>query len=540
MTISKLPETNELFKGKPLPPCIANHEIFTKPGITNRKIFPKIGLPNFKQETDIARSNDDIRKEGSYVFNLLRDMHAEMNKAKVLVQMSTQKTQFLESAEVRLARKNNINEVVAIVKALTIFVESCDPHLAITFHPTTGCVSSAGGKIDFRLPKDIGPAEKPLYRKGMRLFKLYGELRNRCLEQGVDANNVSPLEALVSHQVFGVENIPNKKYHIVFSSTGEIGAWDIITMGMRGTRSCQRWAGEYTRCLVGSVLSKFVGIIYLTSGANAEVPTAEDAQWGSLGTKMMKRCVVRYAYDKEAGTPCLILDKMYMTPDEEVLKAFIDALSSRAKYTDSAGNKKPIPVYSGAALGNRAKHIYTHNENILDLISHRERSYQDTPLRSRRDIDAHMLAHKQQESAKMVEKIGNDLSYFISDRFSSIANSYAATPEITEIKRIVVNISLSIPFTQMAETIVHHLMSTLPQVQPIDTYDSKTIYRNHLRLLLKNRESMVFYNKTRIQDFLRQNSSGTYRLEIFCNHLSKLIAEFVKKEIAVISKSFSI
>ncbi len=87
---------------------------------------------------------------------------------------------------------------------------------------------------------------------------------------------------------------------VVFSSDGSKGVWDIATMSMRGLTSCQSWGGCYKRNLIGSIVDPYCGIIYLTAG--------DDTKYGS---RMVRRALVRYVYDRKTGQPAIMLERIY-------------------------------------------------------------------------------------------------------------------------------------------------------------------------------------------------------------------------------------
>lgn len=510
--------TTDLFKGKVLPPFLKGHPFFTTP-IKVTKIFSSIGLPNFKEETNIAKCMVDVKKEGSYVWNLVQDISTECNRAKDQIGLSSQRTQFLAPLEERLAKKAKLNEVAQVVTALTVLAESCDPRSIAAFHPTNGVVSSNGGKIDLRLHTNILNGEgKVLHKAGLPIFRLYKQLRDKCIEHGVPENGVTVLDAIESYKIFSKENIPNKKYQIVFSSEGEEGAWDLITMSMRGTRSCQRWDGEYPKCLIGSIVSKFVGIVYLTSGVGAD-PYGE---YGSLGTKMMRRSIVRYAYDKDADGPCLVMDKMYPAEDEEIIKTFIDSLAAKSK----------LPVHYGPRLQNKTRHIYIPNEKITTKIAHREKSYQDTALRTKCELDAHLLTHNQVEIEKYSQRIQSNFALYLSTKFEDIQYNNTSTPVDSDLKKMVNNFTLSAPFSVVAEALVAALFASFTPPKTSDYYSIRAFNKDYLKAFFTQRKNMVYYSKPRVDAALKLHCSREYNIDSFSKHLSEMIVEFIRKELS--------
>ncbi len=510
--------TTDIFKGKTVPPFLRNHSLFVNPTRIT-KIFPSIGLANFKQETNIAKCMVDVKKEQSYVWNLLHEISSECNRAKEQIAQSSQKTQFLAPLEERLAKKAKLNEVAQVVTALTTLAESCDPRSISAFHPTNGIVSSNGGKIDLRLHTNIiDGAGKVLHKAGLPIFRLYKQLRDKCIEHGAPENAIAVLDAMESYKIFSKENIPNKKYQIVFSAEGEEGAWDLVTMSMRGTRSCQRWDGEYPKCLIGSIVSKFVGIMYLTSGVSAD-PYGD---YGSLGTKMMRRSVVRYAYDKDAGGPCIVMDKMYPAEDEEIIKTFMEAISSKSK----------LPVHYGPRLQNKTRHIYIPNEKITTKIAHREKSYQDTALRTKCELDAHLLTHNQSEIEKYAQRIQSNFSLYLSTKFEDIQYNNTSIAVDEDLKKMVNNFTLSAPFSVVADALVTALFAGFAPPKTVEYYSIRTYNKDYLKAFFIQRKSLIFYGKPRLDQVLKLHCSREYNIESFSKHLSEMVVEFIRKELS--------
>ncbi len=510
--------TTDLFKGKVLPPFLKGHPFFTTPTKVT-KVFSSVGMPNFKEETNIAKCMVDVKKEGSYVWNLMQDISSVCNRAKGQIGLSSLKIQFLAPLEERLAKKTKLNEVAQVVSALTVLAESCDPRSIHAFHATSGIVSSNGGKVDLRLHANIMNGEgKVIHKAGLPIFRLYNQLREKCIEHGVPQNDIQTLDAIESYKIFSKENIPNKKYQIVFSAEGEEGAWDLITMSMRGTRSCQRWDGEYPKCLIGSVVSKFVGIVYLTSGVSAD-PYGE---YGSLGTKMMRRSIVRYAYDKDAGSPCLVMDRMYPAEDEEIIKTFIEKLAEKSK----------MPVHYGPRLQNKTRHIYIPNEKITNRITAREKSYQDTALRTKCELDAHLLTHNQTEIEKYSQRIQSNFALFLSTKFEDIQYNNTNVQVDPNLKKIVNNFTLSAPYSVIAETLVQAIFAGFNPPTTNEYYSIRAYNKDYLKACFSQRKNMIFYSKARIDAALKLHCSTEYNIDSFSKHLSEMIVAFIRKELS--------
>lgn len=105
---------------------------------------------------------------------------------------------------------------------------------------------------------------------------------------------------------------------IVFSSKPE----DIAAMSSRSEwGSCQTLRDDrgLNACLIGSTLSKFVGIMYVTSGSD----------YMGRGEKMIARSLIRFAVDTTNRKPSLIIDEMYPSHSETLSNIMKTTLSKR-------------------------------------------------------------------------------------------------------------------------------------------------------------------------------------------------------------------
>jgi hypothetical protein len=151
----------------------------------------------------------------------------------------------------------------------------------------------------------------------------------------------------------------NKDYHVVFNS-GEEGVWDVCTISERGITSCQRWDDEmqeYNRALIGSILSKGIGVIYLTTGDQLE-----------RGERMIKRSIIKIALNIKTAKPMLLIDKMYDAYNDNVMKAFKASLQRRTS----------LPVMSYKELEDAP--LMRMFDPTFNNLSSNERPYEDTAL----------------------------------------------------------------------------------------------------------------------------------------------------------------
>jgi hypothetical protein len=502
--------STDLFVGKAAPDFIKNHDLFRKP-IKVQKVFRSIGMPNFKDKANIEKCLVDLKKEGTYVHTLLLTMTDMLVNSRNLLASQADKIQFLESKEARDAARPKLVELYSYNDIITNLAACTDPYkpevLAGTIQP------SADGRIELRLIKDLNDeAGKPVFRKNASLFSVFHKLREKFASFNV---NFGPLDAQAAFKIFSSENIPNKEFAVIFSAEGSDGAWDIATMSMRGIKSCQRWDGEYPRCLIGSILSKFVGVIYLTSGIQAEA----NGGYSNLGTKMMRRCVIRYAIDADEDKPCILIDKMYPDLDKDVLSVFINAIKSRTE----------LAVYYTAELGNKIRHIYIPAEEMRDKIIDREWSYQDTPLKSKHDLNISALNINKEEVEREIRGFKINLALFIARRMEEVASGAKSIDP--EFKRIISNIKMNISYTPFCEQLSTFILTAYRAPVSVTYTDSKIYYRKYLMDLLKNRAKILITCLPNLQTLFANNMSRPLDATKFTEYLFSIVIEFTRLEI---------
>jgi hypothetical protein len=285
---------------KPYPDWIKNHSVFKEMNKID-KIFPKIGLPNFKEPCDIMNSAEALAE----AVRLGNKLFSEM--ARVQGELYTK----LGTA-LKLTGKDR-DEICADIQGIINLLGSV--MLSIQKGDYAKVVE---GKVVLRLGADIfGAGKAPVFRKDEAILRVVGKLWDM-----IDKHKL-PLTKTDQYQEFkdfSRVNIPNKKYIIAFSSTGEDGAWDIGTISMRGITSCQSWNAPQSRGLIGSISSKFVGVIYMAS--EQDIP--------GYGSKMLNRSMVRFAINKATKKPALIIDRIYPNDNKDTRDAFKKVLKDKS------------------------------------------------------------------------------------------------------------------------------------------------------------------------------------------------------------------
>lgn len=511
--------STDLFKNKSLPSCIREHVFFHKTTIEVGKIFPTIGLPNFKEGVKIDKCFVDVKKEDGYVFRFVNVIHQLLIRAAEDLRNKADTRQFSITKEKRAQEKDKIINMFSFVKAITEVAESIDPYVKENLD---GVVRTDSALIELKLHKTVaGPnPEKPLFKKDIRLHKVFGKIKEQCLEYDV---GMIDLEQTAEFKVFSKENIPNKELSIVFSSDGPDGAWDLATMSVRGIKSCQRWDGEYPSCLVGSILSKFVGIIYLTSGVQADpYPDAQKGNiWKDLGTKMMRRCVVRYAIDAEDNQPYILLDKMYPEPDKEVLAAFIGSLQSKTKCKVQ---------YATEITVNRIKHMYTPYEKIRNELSGRNLSYHDIALKTEQDFNLFLLTNNKEQIDRDIKSLKFQLSLNISRGFErDYANKNAIDPECYAILH---NMRITGGFPQIADGVANLIVDGFQGPSVDYSMSSKDFYTKYISEFISSIKDIIANNRDNISVWCSRNMSRVLNLDVFQNYLEATIISSLKNEIS--------
>lgn len=508
--------TTELFAGKTnIPDFVKQHAVFKKPTKV-QKVFPAIGMPNYREKANLDKCLTDIKKEGTYVWNLLKVMSNLLLSAKAGLTEHADKFQFLLTRKQREEKREEMGDLFNLCSIVNELQLCTDPSQKDVLEEA---IKTEEGKISLRLIRDIsntiGGKVKLAHRKGEGLLRAYAKVAERCAVYGVV---LAPLDQTEQFKIFSKENIPNKEFCIVWSSEGPEGAWDVLTMSMRGITSCQRWEGEYPKCLIGSMLSKFVGIMYLTSGVMND-GNDKNGNRANLGTKMMRRCVVRYAINADEDKPCIVIDKMYPDLDKDVLKLFTDSIKARTN----------LEVIYAPDPNNKLRHIYLPAEKINEDIMDREKSYQDTPLKSRYDLYAILLNFNRDEVERELKGFNVNLSLFMARRFEDIySGGVSVSPEV---KKMVNNIRMNTSFTPLCDKIVNHIVASFARPPSNEHSHSGTYYRKYLREFLINRKKIMSSAQTNINAIVAQHSSRQIEGNAFVEYMFSIAVEFAKNEI---------
>lgn len=303
-----------VFETDPTPDFIKNHPILKSKKHIN-KVFPSFGLHNFRDK--ITYENKSTEEQNKLIHQLLNTLSDQIDT--IIQNFNLVLSELPEETE---------PVILHIVSSYVTFLK----HTKSAIYDAN--TVRKDGKTKILLSLNVGMGGKTILKTGDSVFQIFHKvntLTQQLLKKyphlktdiyaGSEWELLLPnIDSLLTVKEFHNSNLTAKDYYIVFSSTGDTGAWDIATMSMRGIDSCQNWGNEtYRECLIGSILSRYVGIIYLTSGSQAD----------KHGEKMIRRCIVRFGINKNTGEKLIILDKMYDSYDSNISHLFIEALSKR-------------------------------------------------------------------------------------------------------------------------------------------------------------------------------------------------------------------
>lgn len=296
------PGVNYILNSKrPYPEWLRSHTVFKE--LTKiDKVFPKIGLPNFKEPCDIMNTAEATAEATRLGNKIVAELNAYSRALYTKL-----------DAELKANAKER-GETCAKMQSLINLINN------VVYSMNYGDYAKVvEGRVVLRLRADIfePPAKNPVFRKDEAILRVLGKVQEMIAEYKIEFVKSDQYQEFKD---FSRVNVPNKKYTIAFSSSGEDGAWDIGTISMRGVTSCQSWNAPQSRGLIGSISSKFVGVIYLAS--EQEIP--------GYGSKMLNRSMVRFAIHKTTKKPALVIDRMYPNQNNDTLAAFKKVLKEKS------------------------------------------------------------------------------------------------------------------------------------------------------------------------------------------------------------------
>ena len=341
--------TKTIFSEKKFPSFITGHAIF-KSFKEVRKVFPEIGLPNTEKEIEVDNKKE-AKDAATYLLNEIKD---RIDRRLLSINKYAVKKDSM--GKKRKKKLNNAQHLLTSVKTNITKAKN-------------GFLTENNGRITLNLPTDIADAEdKMAFKGGEGLFRVYNKL-NETLRAG-HFLAMPKLEDLNTFKEFSAKNVPALKYKVRFASDGSEGAWDIATMSMRGINSCQTWGGGNSTHIVGSIVDPFTGIIYLTNGG----------KFNEHGSKMIRRCVVRFVVDEKKKVPYLALERMYPAMEKGCLDAFIAFLKER---TDNKFDVIYLDSHNYTAKAN----LYVPMSKVVGQLTTYDQPYRDSGMTYKADVN---------------------------------------------------------------------------------------------------------------------------------------------------------
>ena len=348
-------ETKALFadKNKKWPDWIKNHSVFKKhPNFD--KVFPHIGLTNCEESIKI----DNVKEATNAAKYLLVDLQKLMNErqTKLAGFVKKKETPSADRKKMNANRKRKYENCSLLLETLRTDLNK----------KTAKVITTVNGKITLNIPNDVKDINgNVIFKAGEGLFRVYNKV-NDLLTDGKFLP-MHKVDTIHSFKDFSSKNVPANEFKIVFSSDGCEGAWDIATMSMRGISSCQTWAhggGGNSSHVVGSIVDPFTGILYLTSGA----------KHGTYGSKMIRRCIVRFVVNEKTKKQSIYIERMYPALDASVKNSFVEFIRRKT------GGK--FAVHYGPEMYGKtgASTTYVPMANIVKGLQASEHPYRDSGM----------------------------------------------------------------------------------------------------------------------------------------------------------------
>jgi hypothetical protein len=193
---------------------------------------------------------------------------------------------------------------------------------------------------------------------GTSVIKAYNKVKDAAIKLGINAANIETTQEFKNYSKRGSGDL-----NVVFSTNPT----DIAAMSSRSDwGSCQSLYDEEGKitgegglnvCVIGSTLSKFIGIIYITTGESFQ----------ERGEKMAARSLVRFVIDIKNNKPAIIIDKMYPNYNYTYAHFMEETLSKHSS----------IPVIDSTKTSEPQRFLLP-KENIPEVKQH-EQSYLDDP-----------------------------------------------------------------------------------------------------------------------------------------------------------------
>jgi hypothetical protein len=174
---------------------------------------------------------------------------------------------------------------------------------------------------------------------------------------------------------------------IVFSSTGNQGAWDIATMSERGISSCQSWNRlslineTLGNRIIGSIIDPYAGIIYISPVKNPNL--------------MICRSIVRFVINKENKKPYLLLERLYFTGNFYYVGNALNGIGYAIKHAMNLfesflRKESKLPVITAGTTSLASYEIP--KSNVVSKLKKQYLSYRDSGIPYGRTTDRKLSA----------------------------------------------------------------------------------------------------------------------------------------------------
>jgi hypothetical protein len=423
---------------KPYPDWLKDHPVFKNLSKLD-KVFTRLGLPNMRKEIEICNSEAKNAAQSLY--------------SKLIQELASRKLSINQiMAGLLLTEGRERNEKLAKLQYVSALVDAVS--YWSTRHPAVETIENKASII-LRLDVFDGKSNSPLFKKGQSILKIFSFINDLLTEV-----HITPIkyEDFLEFKNYSRLNIGGTKYDVVFSADGEEGAWDISTASMRGISSCQAWSSPQSRGLIGSVSSKYLGIMYIPSKTEKCEP---------YGSKMLYRVMVRLMIHNTTKEPAFLIDRMYPAYHPDINNAFKKLLE------DHSGLK----VFSQSTDdgANIQANYFTPDEISRKYLKIGEPSYMDLPLHIK--ASNVIFAPKNMQATTTLATIRTKIILAMEKLMIERRNTY--TTKVKEIKDYYTKISKDCP-----DRYKNIEVGDKPTIEPMfqDLKKGEAAYQNILNL----------------------------------------------------------
>lgn len=260
---------------------------------------------------------------------------------------------------------------------------------------------------------------KKKFPAGTSTFKIYNAIQEVLKQFHVDIPNLDTIQSFKEYSK------RPRNFWIVFSTQIE----DLAGISERGVESCQKilstddledeskHAINLSKRLIGTILSKYIGVIYLTSGSD----------FFGAGEKMLYRCLVRLLLDPNTKQMIIGLDKMLPEVNEMYLQAFQEQLQQKSSL--------PVKILT-TELACELEALEDTEEEIAPEYA----SYQEIPLKGSRFVEYLLNSDNEKEIKLGIRKLqSNDqrLVKFLYHNNKNIATEAAKIVPLNILKKFI-------------------------------------------------------------------------------------------------------